>query len=80
MKISKIIFALTTIILFTITSCSDTKLKSEKNEEHHHQHDADGNHMTERNVVQEEFSVAKDSLQLKEDMHMHEKGKGNHSH
>ena len=80
MKISKIIFALTTIIFFTITSCNNTKSKSEKHEEHIHQHDADGNHLLENNVEQEEFSIAKDSLQTNEETHPHEKGKGNHNH
>jgi len=56
MKISKIIFAIATVSIFTLTSCKDTKPNSETTEEHGHEHDADGNHKEEA-VNQEEFIV-----------------------
>jgi hypothetical protein len=56
MKISKILFAIATVSIFTLTSCKDNKSNSETTEEHGHEHDADGNHKEEV-VNQEEFNV-----------------------
>ena len=80
MKISKIILAIATVTIFTIISCKDTKSKSETTEEHGHEHDADGNHLSEENVEQEEFSVTKDSLQTKEETHTHDDDSEHHDH
>jgi hypothetical protein len=56
MRYSKIIFAIATVSIFTLTSCNDTKSKTETTEEH--EHDADGNHKEDKVVVgQEEFNV-----------------------
>ena len=56
MKILKIIFAIATVSIFTLTSCKDTKSNSETTEEQGHEHDEDGNHKEEV-VNQEEFNV-----------------------
>ena len=80
MKISKIIFAIVTVSIFTLTSCRDTKSKSETTEEHGHEHEADGNHMHDEKVEQEEFNVTKDSLQIKEEKHTHDEGSEHHDH
>jgi hypothetical protein len=80
MKISKLIFAIATISIFTLTSCRDTTSKSETSEEHGHEHDADGNHMNDEKVEQEEFTVNKDSLQTKEETHTHDDGSEHHDH
>ena len=77
MKISKLIFAIVTISLVSLTSCRDKK--TETTEEHGHAHDADGNHKQDETVDQEEFIVTKDSLQTKEDTHSHDNGEG-HNH
>ena len=65
MRISKIIFAILTVSIFTMTSCRDTKSKTETTEEHGHDHDADGNHMGDETIEQEEFQVEKDSMEMK---------------
>lgn len=80
MKISKIIFALTIGTLITVTSCRDTKSKTETTEDHGHEHDSDGNHMNEEKVEQEEFSVTKDSIETKEETHKHDDGSEHHDH
>ena len=80
MKISKLIFAIVTVSIFSLTSCRDTKPKTETTEEHGHAHDADGNHMNDETVDQEEFIVTKDTLQTKEDTHSHDDGEGHHKH
>ena len=49
MKISKIIFAIAIVSIFTITSCEATKPKSETTEVHSHEHDADETHVGEEN-------------------------------
>ena len=49
MKISKIIFAIAIVSIFTITSCEATKSKSEITEVHSHEHDADETHVGEEN-------------------------------
>lgn len=79
-KISKILFAIVTVLIFTTTSCKDTKSKSETTEEHGHEHDADGNHINNETVKQEEFIVEKDSVQIKEDTHTHDNGETRHNH
>ena len=80
MKISKIILAIATVLIFTITSCRDTKSKSETTEEHGHEHGADGNHMQDENVEQEEFQVGKDSLDTKTEEQGHEHDSETHKH
>lgn len=80
MKISKLLFAIAIVSIFTLTSCKDTKSKSETTEEHGHEHDADGNHMNNETVEQEEFTVKKDSLQIKEDTHSHDNSEEQHKH
>jgi len=80
MKISKLLFAIATVSIFTITSCKDTKSKSETIEEQGHEHDADGNHMNNETVEQEEFNVTTDSLQTKEETHSHDNGDEHHNH
>ena len=50
MRISKIIFAILTVSIFTMTSCRDTKSKTETTEEHGHDHDADGNHTGDETI------------------------------
>jgi len=79
-KISKIIFALVIGSMITITSCRDTKKKIENTEEHGHEHDADGNHMHDETIEQEEFHVDKDSMVLKNESHQHEDGAEHHDH
>lgn len=56
MKISKIIYIIAIGSMVAVTSCGDTKTKTENTEEH--EHDADGNHIEDKIVVgQEEFNV-----------------------
>ena len=78
MKISKIIFALATVSIFTITSCRDTKSKTETIEEH--EHDEKGNHLHDETIEQEEFQVEKDSMEIKTETHKHDDGSENHDH
>ena len=79
-KISKIIFAILTVSIFTMTSCRDTKSKTETTEEHGHDHDADGSHMGDETIEQEEFQVEKDSMEMKTDSHTHDDGKEHQDH
>lgn len=79
-KISKVIFAITIVSIFTIMSCRDTKSKTETTEEHGHEHDVDGNHIHEETLEQEEFLVTKDSLQAKEEIHTHTNNEEQHNH
>ncbi|CAM4015153.1 hypothetical protein GIHI108528_00170 [Gillisia hiemivivida] len=78
MKISKIIFAIAIVSMVTLTSCRDTK--KETTEEHGHEHDADGGHMDEEAVEQEEFQVGKDSMEMKTETHKHDDGADHHDH
>jgi hypothetical protein len=78
MKISKIIFAIATVSMVTLTSCRDTK--KETTEEHGHEHNADGGHMDEEAVEQEEFQVGKDSMEMKTETHKHDDGADHHDH
>lgn len=78
MKISKVIFAILTLSFITITSCRDTK--SESTEDHGHEHDADGGHMHDETVEQEEFKVGKDSIEMKTETHKHDDGAEHHDH
>ena len=80
MKISKIIFALAIGSMITVTSCRDTKLKTETTEEHGHEHDGDGNHMHDETIEQEEFHVEKDSTEIKTETHKHDDGAEHHDH
>lgn len=77
-KISKIIFAIAIASTFLVSSCRDTK--TEATDGHGHEHDADGNHMNEEKVEQEEFQVGKDSMETNKEEHGHEHDSdGNHS-
>jgi hypothetical protein len=82
MKISKLIFALFITSSFLITSCEDTNSNSETSEEHGHEHDADGNHMNEEHVEQEDFMVDSTSNEMKNetDTHSHDDGSEHHEH
>ena len=80
MKISKIIFTIAILSIFTIISCKDTKSNSATTEEHGHEHDADGNHISDEKVEQEEFSVNRDSLKTKEETHTHDSGSEHNNH
>ena len=80
MKITKIILAIATVSIFTITSCRETKSNTETTEEHGHEHGAEGNHLHDENVEQEEFSITKDSLQTKEETHTHDNDSEHHDH
>jgi hypothetical protein len=78
MKISKIIFTIAIASTFLVSSCRDTK--TEATDDHGHEHDADGGHMDEEDVEQEEFEVGKDSMETKTEEHGHEHDTdGNHS-
>lgn len=78
MKISKIIFTIAIASTFLVSSCRDTK--TEATDDHGHEHDADGGHMDEEAVEQEEFEVGKDSMETKTEEHGHEHDTyGNHS-
>lgn len=57
MKISKIIFTIAIASTFLVSSCRDTK--TEATDDHGHEHDADGGHMDEEDVEQEEFEVGR---------------------
>lgn len=80
MKISKIIFALAIGSMIAITSCRDTKSKTENTEEHGHEHDAEGNHIQEETIEQEEFQVEKDSTEIKTETHKHDDDSEHHDH
>ena len=77
-KISNIILALAIGSMIIITSCRDTKSKTETTEEHGHEHNEDGSHMHNETIEQEEFQVEKDSL--KTDTHTHDDGAEHHDH
>jgi hypothetical protein len=78
MKISKIIFAIATVLMISLTSCRDTT--KEATDDHGHEHNEDGTHMNEEKVEQEEFQLGKDSLEMKTEEHGHEHdADGNHS-
>ena len=78
MKISKIIFALAIGSMIAVTSCRDTKTKRETTEEHGHEHDEDGSHMSDEAIEQEEFQVEIDSV--KTEIHTHDDGAEHHDH
>lgn len=80
MKISKVIFAIAIGSMISLTSCRDIKEKTETTEEHGHEHDADGGHMHEENIEQEEFQVEKDSTEMKSETHQHDDGSEHHAH
>ena len=63
---------------FLATSCRDTKTKTETTEEHGQEHDADGKHMHDVTIEQEEFQVEKDSI--KTETHKHDDGAEQHDH
>ncbi len=81
MKISRSIFATAIAITFLMASCRETpSKKQESTKEHGHEHDADGSHMQDETVEQEEFQVGKDSMETKPEEHGHENDlDGNHS-
>jgi hypothetical protein len=78
MKISKIIFTIAIASTFLVSSCRDTK--TEATDDHGHEHDADGGHMDEESVQQEEFEVGKDSMEMKKETHTHDNGDEHHDH
>jgi len=67
MKISKIIFAIGIVSMFTVTSCGDTKTNTDTTEANAHEHDAEGNHMEDKAIFQEEFNV-NDTSEVKEEI------------
>lgn len=67
-KISKIIFAIAIASTFIVSSCRDTKTEND----HGHEHNADGTHMNDEKVEQEEFQVGKDSMEMKTEEHGHD--------
>ena len=79
-KISKIIFALAIGSMITVTSCRDTKKNTENTEEHEHQHTADGEHMHDEAIEQEEFDVEKNAIEIKNETHTHDDGAKQHDH
>lgn len=80
MKISKVIFAIAIGSMISLTSCRDTKEKTETTEEHGHEHDAEGDHMHEETIEQEEFQVENDSTEMKTENHQHDDGSEHHEH
>ncbi len=80
MKISKVIFALAIGSMISLTSCRDTKTENDATEEHGHKHDADGGHMQDEMIEQEEFQVEKDSMEMKTEAHKHDDGSEHHDH
>lgn len=77
-KISKILFTITIASTFLVTSCRETK--TESNDDHGHEHNVDGSHMSDETVEQEEFQVGKDSKETKTKDHGHDhESDGNHS-
>lgn len=78
MKISKIIFTIAIASTFLVNSCRDSK--TESTDDHGHEHDADGSHMDDETIDQEEFHVDKDSMETMTGEHGHEHdADGNHS-
>ncbi|RMA64772.1 hypothetical protein BXY75_1653 [Ulvibacter antarcticus] len=78
MKISKIILAIAITSTLMISSCRDTK--KEATDDHGHEHNADGTHMNEEKVEQEEFQVETDSMEMKKETHTHDNGSEHHNH
>lgn len=78
MNISKIIFAIAIASTFLVTSCRETK--KEATDDHGHEHNADGSHMNEEKVEQEEFQVEPDSMEMKQETHTHDNGDEHHDH
>jgi hypothetical protein len=77
MKISKLIFAIAITSTFLVTSCRDKK--TESTDDHGHEHNADGSHMNDETIEQEEFKVGTDSMEMKTEEHGHEhNSEGNH--
>ena len=79
-KISKLILAIATVSIFTLTSCRDTKSNSETTDDHGHEHDADGNHFENEKIEQEAFEVGKDTMKIKTETHRHDDGSEHHDH
>ena len=69
MKISNILFVMALFLSFTLTSCKGSQSNSGIEEEHGHEHNADGSHKEEV-VNQEEFSV--NGVVENEEEHGHE--------
>lgn len=78
MKISKIIFAITIASTFLVASCRDTK--DQPTDDHGHEHEADGSHMQDETIEQEEFHVEEDSMEIKTESHKHDDGAEHHDH
>ena len=78
MKISNIIFALAISAMITVTSCRDKK--TESSDDHGHEHNADGSHMNDEAIEQEEFKVGTDSMEIKNETHSHDDDSEHHDH
>ncbi|MEN3324027.1 hypothetical protein VP395_09835 [Mariniflexile soesokkakense] len=78
--VSKYLMALTVTLAISITGCRETK-KEDTNDDHGHEHNADGSHMNEdEDLKQEEFTVDKDSIKSEEKTHKHDNGSEHHDH
>ena len=77
-KFSKIIFAIAIVSMITVTSCRDTK--TENTDDHGHEQNADGSHIEDETIEQEEFQVEKDSMEMKNETHKHDDGSEHHDH
>jgi len=78
MKISKIIFAVATVSIFSLTSCRDTK--TQITDDHGHKHDSEGNYLETEKVDQEEFQVQKDTIEIKKETHSHDNDSDHQDH
>lgn len=79
-NISKVLLAITLASTFFVASCRDTKTEKDTTEEHGHEHDADGGHMHDATIEQEEFKVEKDSMDMKPETHKHDDGSDHQDH
>ena len=77
-KISKLIFAMAITSTFLVSSCKDTK--KEAKDDHGHEHNADGGHMNDEKVEQEEFQVETDSMEMEQETHTHDNDDEHHDH
>lgn len=78
MNISKVILAITIASTFLVISCKDTKTQT--SDDHGHEHEADGSHMQDETIEQEEFKIVKDSMEIKTEAHKHDDGAEHHDH
>ncbi|MGM1056170.1 MAG: hypothetical protein ACQEWG_09830 [Bacteroidota bacterium] len=64
--------------MISLTSCRDTK--DQPTDDHGHEHEADGSHMQDETIEQEEFQVENDSMEIKTESHKHDDGAEHHDH